>query len=248
MAADDDPPNPFPDPHAEDVAIKVNQALPGSNGGPIESLKRAVMQALRSAMTGTTMTLNSSEIKVSMQYPMTPALDPGIWIQFDYTDLSRAGIDHEAYRKMPDGKWVTIQEWIYFGRVTMTVVAYTSLERDRISDALIDEIAFARTPELVMTDPDENTNQFRSLITTLNRNPHVSLSINTDSLNPGSQSMSVGTPWDDFQQIYEDTYSFELVGQFNVAFNHDGHYRLAAIDVDTDVTLESDDPDWTPWV
>lgn len=246
MAENDDPPNPFPDPHAEDVTVKVTATVPGSVGGPIESMKRAMMVALREALTGTALTLNSSEIKVSMEYPMTKALNPGIWVQFAYTDMNRAGIDHEVYHKIND-VWTPIQEWIYYGRITLTIVAYTSVERDRLSDAFIDTVAFARTPDLVMTKPDEDTKQFRSLISELNKNPYVFLTVNSDSLAGGNQDMSVGTPWDPDQFVYEDTYTFDCVGQFNFAFRHDGSYELARIDIEPTV-LEEAEEGWTPWV
>lgn len=245
MAENDVPPNPFPDPDAPDVTIQVAQTIPGSTGGPIEAMKRAVMGALREALTGTSMTLNSSSIKVSMEYPMTQALNPGIWVQFSYTNLDRAGIDHEVMAKIDD-VWTPVQEWIFYGRISLTIVAYTAVERDRISDAFIQNIAFARTPDLVLTKPGEDTRQFRSLINSINKNPHVFLTVNTDSLTPGGQGMSIGTPWDDFQKVYEDNYTFDLVGQFNIAFRHDGTYELSAIDIEPTARVEAD-PGWTEW-
>lgn len=250
MAENDDPPNPFPDPDAPDITIAVTAAVPGSTGaGPIEAMKRAMMVALREALTGTALTLTSSEIKVSMEYPMTEARNPGIWVQFSYTDLNRAGIDHEVYAKLDgsDGPWVPVQEWIYYGRIALTVVAYSSIERDRLCDAFIGNIAFARTPDLVLTKPDEDTKQFRSLISEINKNPYVFLTVNTDSLATTNEGMSVGTPWDENQFIYENNFSFDCVGQFNFAFRHDGSYELTRIDIEPTV-LEEGEEGWTPWV
>ncbi len=247
MAENSTPPDPFPDPDAPDVTIHVNATLPGSTGGPIESMKRAMMVALRDALTGTALSLNSSEIKVSMEYPMTKVKNPGIWVQFSYTDINRAGIDHEVYHKI-DGVWTAVQEWIYFGRMSLTVVAYTNVERDRLSDSFINNIAFARTPDLVLTNPNEDTKQFRSLIAAINANPYVSLTVNTDSLTPSVQGTSVGTPWDDNQFVYEDNYSFDVVGQFNFAFRHDGSYELARIDIDATPDMDEAEEGWTPWI
>lgn len=247
MAENSTPPDPFPDPDAPDVTVHVNATLPGSVGGPIESMKRAMMVALREALTGMSLALNSSEIKVSMEYPMTKALNPGIWVQFSFTDINRAGIDHEVYVKV-EGVWTPIQEWIYYGRLALTIVAYTNVERDRLSDAFINNIAFARTPDLVLTKPNEDTKQFRSLIGEINKNPYVSLTVNTDSLSSGQQGTSVGTPWDDNQFVHEDNYSFDVVGQFNFAFRHDGSYELARIDIDATPDQEPPEEGWSAWV
>lgn len=247
MAANDNPINPFPDPDAPDVTVQVAPPVPGAAvNGPIESMKRALMVALRDALTGTALTLTSSEIKVSMEYPMSKAKNPGVWVQFSYTNLDRAGIDHEVYAKV-GGVWTAVQEWMFYGRASLTIVAYTAIERDRLADAFIANIAFARTPDLVLTKVDEDTQQFRGFIAAINANPYVFLTVNTDSLQPGGQGMSVGTPWDDMQFVYEDTYSFECIGQFNVAFDHDGSYQLTHIDVDP-VMTEEPEAGWSRWV
>lgn len=230
-----------------DTTTEVAQTVPGAMiNGPIESMKRALIVALRDALTGSSLTLNNASIKVSMEYPMTKAKNPGIWVQFSYTNLDRAGIDHEVYVKR-DGVWTAVQEWLFYGRTSLTIVAYTAIERDRISDAFIANIAFARTPDRVLTKVGEDTKQFRGLIAAINDNPYVHLTINTDSLQPGGPGMSVGTPWNDNQFVYEDTYSFECVGQFNVAFAHDGTYELAAVDVEP-TAVEDAEEGWTPWV
>lgn len=250
MAENSNPPDPFPDPDAPDITVAVTATVPGaSGGGPIEAMKRAMMVALKEAITGTALNLTSSEIKVSMEYPMTKALNPGIWVQFGFTDMSRAGIDHEVMTKIDD-VWTPVQEWIYYGRISLTIVAYTALERDRLSDMFIGNVAFARTPDLVLTEPDEDTKQFRSLISELNNNPYVFLTVNTDSLSTGDDGMNVGTPWDENQFVYENNFSFDCVGQFNFAFRHDGSYELARIEEAATMVdhIEDGEEGWSQWV
>jgi hypothetical protein len=241
-------PSPFmADQDTTGLTIKVAPPVPGASGvGPIEAMKRALMVALRDALTGTSLSLNSSEIKVSMEYPMSKVLNPGIWVQFAYTDFNRAGIDHEIYGEV-NGVICPIQEWIYYGRATLTIVAYSSIERDRLADALIGNISFARTPNVVLTNPAEDTKLFRNLIESVNANPYVFLTINTDSLSPGGQGMSVGTPWDPNQFVYEDNYTFDCVGQYNIAFTHDGTYQLTAFDIAPD-RLEEAEEGWSQWI
>jgi hypothetical protein len=111
----------------------------------------------------------------------------------------------------------------------LTILALSSLERDRIADAVITMLAFSRPPRRVLTKPDEDTKQFRQLISSLAANPFVSITLNHDQIVPGGQAMTTGVPWDEEIPGYEDTYSFDILGQSNVLFRHDGTYTLRAL-------------------
>ena len=41
--------------------------------------------------------------------------------------------------------------------------------------------------------------------------------------------MTTGVPWDEEIPGYEDTYSFDILGQTNITFKHDGTYTLRAV-------------------
>jgi hypothetical protein len=119
---------------------------------------------------------------------------------------------------------------MFEGNVTLTIVALSSLHRDRISDRLITLLAFSRSPEPVLTDPQRDIKQYKTLMKSLGENPYVSLTMNSDQLIPGGQSTTVGVPWHPDKLAYEDTYSFTMLGQFNVQFKHDGTYTLKRVD------------------
>jgi len=38
--------------------------------------------------------------------------------------------------------------------------------------------------------------------------------------------MTTGVPWDEGIPGYEDSYSFDILGQTNIVFRHDGTYSL----------------------
>ena len=211
----------------------------------IETVKRAVMTALRDSLTGSTLNglVNGSEVTVDLEYPMKPETYPGIWVQFSFSKIQQAGMGHEPLRKTveypgTDREWVNwepVREFIFEGRCTLTVVALTSLERDRIADAIITMLAFSRPPESVITRADRDTRQFRQLISSLAQNPYVSITLNHDTILPGGQTMTTGVPWDDNIPGYEDTYSFDLMGQCNITFKNDGTFSLRAVVVDADL-------------
>lgn len=205
--------------------------LPRSDGGLIESVKMSFVQALRDSMQGVSLFVKGQKVGISLEYPMERLNYPSIWVQFSITKLNRSGIGHELQVQDPDTHvWSFIQEWTFMGRVTLTVLALDSTTRDRLSDSLIANLAFARPPEILLTAPQADTKQNRSLITALDENPYVAMTLQLDTIIPGGQTASMGTPFKDDILTYEDNYSFDLVGQFNLQFNHDGMYTLARID------------------
>jgi len=235
-----------------DAATVVNAQLPrGTEGGVIETVKRAVVTAVRDALTATEMTVEGRPVHVDLEYPVKEAEYPGIWIQFSPTSLRRAGIGHEALVQR-DGEWCPVQEWEVQGRVSLTVVALKNKDRDRISDLVISMLAFARPPDRVITDPARDTKAHRSLLATLAENPYVALSFNSDVIHPGGQTTEFGVPWQTAPNsdilAYTDNYSFDILGQFNVLFRHDGVYELTRVDVGYERVEEVDRPHvQSPW-
>lgn len=205
--------------------------MPRSEGGIIQAVKTATVQSMRDALQGVSLFNKDQAIFITLDYPMEQIQFPGIWVQFSISKLNRAGIGHEITVQNPQTKeWSFIQEWTFEGRTTLTVCALKSLDRDRLADALIANLAFARTPEILLTKPGADTKKYRSLITALDENPYIALTLQLDTIIPGGQSASQGTPWgDEAALIYEDSYSFDMVGQFNIQFSQDGIYTLAEI-------------------
>jgi hypothetical protein len=236
-----DPNNPDTGPYAPSVFMSDYQfppqgtvvvpPMPRSEGGLIQAVKTAVVEALRETLHGTQLFDREQDIYIDLEYPMKEIHYPGIWVQFSISKLNRAGVGHEVTFQDPETNvWTFIQEWMFVGRITLTICALKSIERDRIADALITNLAFARPPELLLTMPQADTKQYRSLITALDKNPYVAMTLMNDTLIPGGQQASMGTPWKDDILTYEDNYSLDLTGSFMLQFSHDGMYTLARID------------------
>lgn len=237
-----------------DLASRPNLPLPGAGGaGMIETVKRAVMNALREALSGGTLNemVNGSDLTIDMEYPIQKESYPGIWVQFTFTEIVQAGIGHEPLIRNvvapADGgapevvNWEPVREVQFKGRVTLTIVALTSLERDRIADAVITMLAFSRPPQTVLTKPGRDTGELRQFMSSLAANPHVCISVNQDQIVPGGQAMTTGVPWDEEIPGYEDTYSFDVLGQTNVVFRDDGTYTLRGV---AEVPVAVDRYDW----
>lgn len=238
----------------DDPAKRVNDSLPGGvDGGVIETTKRAIVVALREALVGTSLgggATADDTVKVDMEYPLTKERYPGVWVQFSYTDIMNSGLGQELLLRtvVDEGtpservNWEPVREFIYQGRVTLTVVALTSLQRDRIADAIVTMLMFSRPSEVhTVSDPLRDARQGRQFVAALAANPYVSLSVNHDMIRPGGQASTSGVPWDETAIGYEDNYSFDILGQANIVYRHDGTFTLRAMAQRPELT---DPHDW----
>ncbi len=218
----------------------IQETLPRSVGGPIESTKTAIVESLRQAFAGTRLEQNvaNSTVKIDMEYPMKAEQYPGIWVQFSFRKFVRSGISQQEMTYSVENKdtenerinWEPVVSFIFEATVTLSIVALTSLQRDRIADTIVVGLMAARPPVTWFTDPQRDTQQHRQLLEELSTNPYVSLGINLDQFNPGGQAVTTGVPWDPEILGYEDTYSFDILGETNVVYRNDGTYTLRRID------------------
>lgn len=207
--------------------FRLNSIFPGNQGGPIEAAKRGVVMALRKTINGSTLS-DQGEVRIDMEYPAKEESYPSIWIQFSLTRLRNAGMGHEHWTD--EG---LVREWMYEGRVNLTLLFLTSKERDQMSDALITIFAFSRSasslPTQGVTVQREGGFEYSDFFSSLDENDYLSMTINSAELRPGGQSVNVGTPWDPDTLVYEDSYSFDVQGQFETVIDDTGLYRIRRI-------------------
>jgi hypothetical protein len=235
-----------------DPATVVTPSMPRawSQGGVIESVKTAVVTGVRDAFRRTSMQSKEDEgaaFHVSIEYPTEVTQYPGIWVQFAIAKLTRAGISMEVWTKDADNRWGPIQTWSFDGRITLTIAALTSKDRDRLADTVIAQLAFTRPPDLVLRNPKTDAQQMKGLITTLNENPFVQMTVNTDQVTSGGQTVTGGVPWAQNVLLYEDNYAIECTGQFNIRFSYDGVYELTEIRQNPSIMAENVTYDPTQW-
>lgn len=214
---------------------QLNEPLPRAwtQGGVIESVKRAVISSIRTGLRGTSMDNNLDEnekFHVSIEYPTQETEFPGVWVQFSIETLQRGGLGMMSLTEV-DGQWGSVHEWQFTGRITLTIAAMSSKDRDRLADTVISALAFSRPPDLVIRKRGQDAQQNRGLITAINNNPYVALTLNTDQVMSGGQTVTAGIPWAPNVLLYEDNYAVTCQGQFNIRFGYDGAYVLSAINV-----------------
>src|SRR5215471_1823937 len=122
-------------------------------------LKTTLTEAIRLTFDGEYVEPDFRNIHASVEYPVEQQHYPGIWVDFEAQgQLENVGIDHREYASNEDGDGTSrrISRWRFQGFATFTVVALSSLERDRLFDELVRVMAFG--------SEQSQTRQFRSYI------------------------------------------------------------------------------------
>jgi hypothetical protein len=142
-------------------------------------------------------------IKISTEYPALAVDYPGIWVTFEPTGALRtAGIGHVEHLSV-DGGFQEVRRWRFAGRVSLTVMALSGLERYRLFDELVKVIAFSQL--------GDERSTFRTII---EQHPLVQLVVNWDEIDQSGFGASQGTPWGSDEIIYEATAQIEVIGEF----------------------------------
>ena len=143
-----------------------------------------------------------SDVNVGIEYPVDKQGYPGIWIDYaDTAPLRQAGVGHRETAL--DGTLTNATRFKFEGTASFTIVALSSLERDRLFDEMIRVMAFGRQ--------DGATSLFRD---TLEDNDLLAVNAKFDEIEVGGNASAPGTPWGTDEIIYERTISLDLLGEF----------------------------------
>lgn len=170
-------------------------------------LKTMLVNALRLTFDSEFPQSDFRNIYVSIEYPVDSASYPGIWCDYDDEQpLMRAGIDHHEMLDIstPENSLFSpYTRWKFQGSVSMTIVAMTSLERDRLYDEVVRVLAFG--------NEDGATHQFRQYV---ENNEFIAANMNFDIIQPRGNVAAPGTPWGTDEIIYERTVNVDILGEF----------------------------------
>lgn len=167
-------------------------------------LKTAIVEALRATFDADYPQADFQKLQVSIEYPATQAEYPGLWVNYEDTDeVQIAGIGHKEFISKPGDVYSEVTRWRFAGTISITCVAMTSLERDRLYDEVVRTFAFGRE--------NQSLSAFRDKIET---NDFIAMNVNFDNLQPYGDNQSQGTPWQTDEYIYEKSLSMEVIGEF----------------------------------
>jgi len=163
----------------------------------VTPVKKSLIRALRATFTSMYPNTKIANMNIDMEYPYLEEKYPGIWVRFSPSTIKASGLDPT---RQTDDEIFGV--WYFEGTVSLTILALSSKERDLISDGFIEAYAFGSLMP--------SASVFAS---TLQSSNLVNMSLQSDVLTAGGQTESVGVPWDDDKLAYQDSYSFEVVGQ-----------------------------------
>lgn len=191
-------------------------------------VKRAIVQAFRTTFHAADFyseLLKKSNITI--EYPTTPEQYPAIIVGFKEQQLRSAGIGHA----ITDNNNLVYTEWVFIGEITLDIMALTSVDRDYISDAVINLLSFGRVEGY----------SFRQYV---EENNSVNMILNVGSILPTGENTMSGASWGlTDTRVYQCGYSFGVFGQFKSDSNY---YDLVA-QVEGDAFIGGDDLPESNW-
>lgn len=171
----------------------------------IAPLKTLLVEALKLTFDGSYPVPEFRNAHVDLEYPVDHQNYPSIWVDYDDTQpLLRAGVGHLETVHPSTGNTVPpFTRWRFQGYVSLTMVAMTSLERDRLFDEVVRVVAFGNEDNVV--------GRFRKKIA---NNDLIAATLNTDKIEPRGSAAAPGTPWGTDELMYERSLNLELIGEF----------------------------------
>lgn len=185
-------------------------------------VKRSVVRAFQSVFHDTSKYYpgyKSSELltksHITIEYPQRPEQYPTLIIGFQEQELKNAGVGH-----LDNISANTIaQKWFFQGLITVEIFALTSMDRDFISDSVVNMLSYGR----VMGKP------FRALI---EGDSLVDLQVSLGSLIPVPEQTMSGVSWGlTDARIYTVGYNFGCIGGFNSESIYNDYVSHVNIDI-----------------
>lgn len=172
----------------------------------VEALKTMVIEAFKTTFDDQYPTAEFRGLHVGLEYPIDEQDYPSVWVDYEDTQpLMRAGIAHLEYVDPGDGTTpvAPFTRWRFQGYLSLTAVAMTSLERDRVYDQIVRVVAFGNQDGII--------GRFKSYIAD---NDLIAATLNTDKIEGRGNNAAPGTPWGTDEIMYEKSLNLELIGEF----------------------------------
>jgi hypothetical protein len=169
----------------------------------LTKLKTVLTDAVRQTFDANYPVTEFRGIHTSIEFPREPQHYPGIWVDYNpIGSLRVAGIGHIEFDE-EGGSARKFTRWRFQGEASFTVVAMTSLERDRLHDEMIRVFAFGRETAA--------TSEFRDYI---EQNVFLATQFDWDEIAVRGMANTLGTPWQTEDMIYEVELAMECFGEF----------------------------------
>jgi hypothetical protein len=180
-------------------------------------LKRQIVHALDPVFGPEFPIPDYRDIYVGLEYPMTNVQYPSILITYSETELRSVGVGYRATDYNETGNRYPYKVFRYQGMVHFNVMALNPLDRDKLSAALVNILAFAEVEDSLV-----------GFVERLRDEKYASLALILDVITPeGEQEGDV--PWgNEDEKIFTASYGVPVGGEFTS--KPDGTGDLTEID------------------
>lgn len=148
---------------------------------------------------------------VGIDFPLEEASYPSIVVRFYERDIHNAGVGHKESVETEEGsgRWVNIEHFLYNGDIEFAVYALSSLDRDLVSDSLVQTLTMSKTEpytrqlwdRVYSTGGADETNHMMNL--------------NTDKIQGFGETQQIA-PWlPEDTMVYQVSYRIGIFGEFN---------------------------------
>jgi len=175
-------------------------------------VKRTIVRALRSVFTDRFDEEQFKNLHIVPEFPMTKQQYPAIMVRYNGSSISNAGVGHEELFYDDDNNLRTWYHRRFEGNLEFVCLGMTTLDRDVLTDAVMEILSFGYLDDLRSEFFDEvygHINDPSKVITRLNQ-----ITLNTDIITPGGDSAGPA-PWEpEDTLIYQDSISIQITGGF----------------------------------
>lgn len=185
---------------------------------PIQTVryKTYVKEALIEALTGVFVSHADTLLrgtKITIDFPFDEIDYPAVVVRFYERQIKNAGIGHDEMFPDPNapGRYIRYKHYLYDGDIEFAIYALSSLERDLISDSLVQTLA--------MADLETYTNNFLARIyspdpTSEPASVDHMINLNTDTIS-GFGETQAQAPWGpEDVMVYQTAYRVGIFGEF----------------------------------
>ena len=160
-------------------------------------LKRLVVNEFRNYFYNISVSNTINNVNCTLEYPNTPEKYPAVIVGYTEKTVHNAGLSHLEN----DGN-LSQERWLFEGDVKVEVRALTNLERDYVSDHIVNLFAFGSFLSL----PFEND---------IFGSSFIDLQVNLKTLAPTGEQTMAGVTWGlTDSRIYSCGYDFKVLGAF----------------------------------
>jgi len=145
----------------------------------------------------------ANRVDISLEYPLEAIHYPRVMLSFNEGDIHIAGVGHRELTDDGTGHDQMIAHWRFDGSVTFAIYALTNLDRDLLSSAIVNIIAFHGA-----------TAGNSRFYTEIFNSEYIDMQLGMDKISASGDQVE-DVPWDDpTRKQYTASYSVPIIGEF----------------------------------